>query len=62
MEKLNAAWNEASTQMYQAATAAGQQQQGPGPQAGPSDKQQGAKDEKKVEDASYEVVDDKNKK
>jgi molecular chaperone DnaK len=60
METLTAAWNEASTQMYQAATAGGPQQ-GPGPQAGPSGTA-GAKDEKKVEDASYEVVDEKNKK
>ena len=60
IETLNNAWNEASTQMYQQATAAGAQP-GAGPQPGPSEG--GAKkDEKKVEDAQYEVVDDKNKK
>jgi molecular chaperone DnaK len=58
MEVLNNAWNEASTQMYQAATAEGQS-----PKAGPQpDAGTGAADEKKVEDAQYEVVDDKNKK
>jgi molecular chaperone DnaK len=62
METLNEAWNEASSQMYQQATQAGQRPPegagpGPGPQAGPKP---GA-DEKKVEDAQFEVVDDKNK-
>ena len=59
MEVLNAAWNEASTQMYQQATAAGQQPgAAPGPEeAGPQPKA----DEKKVEDATFEVVDDKDK-
>ena len=60
IDSLNAAWNEASTQMYQQATAAGAQP-GAGPQQGPPES--GAKkDEKKVEDAQYEVVDEKNKK
>jgi len=64
METLNGAWNEASTQMYQQSTAGqqpgGQQQ---GPTGGQPDSQPGGKaDEKKVEDASYEVVDDKDKK
>jgi molecular chaperone DnaK len=60
IDTLNNAWNEASTQMYQQATAAGAQP-GAGPQPGPSEG--GAKrEEKKVEDAQYEVVDDKNKK
>jgi molecular chaperone DnaK len=60
IDTLNNVWNEASTQMYQQATAAGAQP-GAGPQPGPSES--GArKDEKKVEDAQYEVVDDKNKK
>jgi molecular chaperone DnaK len=60
METLNGAWNEASSQMYQQATQAGpqpgegpQQSQQPGPQPGPEGK--------KVEDAQYEVVDDKDK-
>jgi molecular chaperone DnaK len=64
MEALNGAWNEASTQMYQQSTAGqqpgGQQQ---GPTGGQPGGQPGGKaDEKKVEDASYEVVDDKDKK
>ncbi|MEK7671782.1 MAG: molecular chaperone DnaK [Bacteroidota bacterium] len=60
IEELNTAWNEASAQMYQQATAAGQQ----APQAEPSASSQGAPktDEKKVEDATYEVVDEEKKK
>jgi molecular chaperone DnaK len=68
MDALNNAWNEASTYMYQQATAAGQKAgtQGPGagpqagPQPGPTD---GAKEPKgkAVEDADFEVVDDKDK-
>jgi molecular chaperone DnaK len=63
MEALNAVWNEASSQMYQQATAAGapppqgEPQPGPGPQ-----QQQQSTNGKKVEDASFEVVDDKDKK
>ena len=60
IDTLNNAWNEASSQMYQQATAAGAQP-GAGPQPGPSEGGP-KKDEKKVEDAQYEVVDDKNKK
>jgi molecular chaperone DnaK len=61
MEALNAAWNEASTQMYQQATQAGAAP-GAGPQGGPSaGSQQEGSGEKKVEDAQYEVVDDKDK-
>ena len=58
MEALNAAWNEASTQMYQQATAAGQRPE-PGPQSGPPPGEEKKPDEKKVEDADYEVMDDK---
>jgi molecular chaperone DnaK len=68
MDALNNAWSEASTQMYQQATAAGQKAgpQGPGagpepgPQPGPTD---GGKEPKgkAVEDADFEVVDDKDK-
>ncbi len=59
IEELNAAWNEASAQMYQQATSAGQS----GPQAGPSPDSGSTKtDEKKVEDATYEVVDEEKKK
>lgn len=60
MEVLNIAWNEASSQMYQQATQGGQRPpEGPGqgPQAGPKP----GPEEKKVEDAQFEVVDDKDK-
>jgi molecular chaperone DnaK len=67
MDALNAVWNEASTQMY--AQASAQQQGGPqqgGPQQGgpqsappPGGGQQAKPDEKKVEDADFEVMDDK---
>jgi molecular chaperone DnaK len=60
METLNAAWNEASTQMYQQATQA-ESQPGAEPGAGPAGGAQQASGEKKVEDAQYEVVDDKDK-
>jgi molecular chaperone DnaK len=64
IEVLNNAWNEASTQMYQQATEA-QAGQGPGPQAGPQPGTEGQTekktDEKNVEDAQFEVVDDKDK-
>ena len=64
MEALNNVWNEASTAMYQAATAAGAQ---PGAQQAPPPPPDGGgqaqpKDEKKVEDASFEVMDEKDKK
>jgi len=63
MEALNVAWNEASTKMYEAAKAqqppqdaqgAEQQQQAPG--------DSGAQGGKKVENADFEVVDDKDEK
>jgi molecular chaperone DnaK len=54
MEALNTTWNEASSQMYQQATAS---QAGPSAGAGGQQKT----DEKKVEDAQYEVVNDKDK-
>ncbi len=62
MEHLNTVWSEASTVMYQGATAGAPgsdqapPQSGPGPENGA-----GKKDGKVVEDASYEVVDDKDK-
>ncbi|MBI4534924.1 MAG: molecular chaperone DnaK [Ignavibacteriae bacterium] len=56
IDSLNTAWNDASTQMYKQATAAGQQDQS-GPSAGEK-----KTDDKKVEEAQYEVVDDKDKK
>jgi molecular chaperone DnaK len=62
IEALNTVWNEASTQMYQQATAGGKSPEG-NPQQGPtSGGEPGKKDEHKVEDAQYEVVDDKDKK
>lgn len=59
MEALNNAWNEASTKMYEAAR--GQQAGGAAPgQASGGEQQQASGDKgKKVEDADYEVVDDK---
>ncbi len=60
MDGLNAAWNEVSTQMYQQATqqqAAGTQQSGQQQPAGEQKKPDG----KAVEDADFEVVDDKDK-
>jgi molecular chaperone DnaK len=65
METLNTAWNEASSAMYQQATAAGQQtgqQPPPGGQAGPPAGGEKKSDGNAVEDASFEVVDDKDKK
>jgi molecular chaperone DnaK len=60
MDSLNNAWNEASAQMYQQASKAGGQKPGTGPSPGPGGAETKA-DEKKVEDAQYEVVDDKDK-
>jgi molecular chaperone DnaK len=61
MDALNKVWQEASTQMYQAAS---QQQAKTGPQGEAYTAQEkpgdsGKKDEKKVEDADFEVMDDK---
>ncbi len=62
MDALNQVWSEASTQMYQQATAGAQ---GAGPQAGGQQQSSSAKseekkkDEKEVENADFEVVDDK---
>jgi molecular chaperone DnaK len=58
MEVLNTAWNEASTQMYQQATTASAQQQA-GQQHEPTGGAAPKGDEKKVEDADFEVMDDK---
>ncbi|HUN65740.1 MAG TPA: molecular chaperone DnaK [Bacteroidota bacterium] len=64
MDALNAAWNEASAQMYQQAPggapgAGGPQAEQP-PQGGDADAGKKAEG-KAVEDASFEVVDDKDK-
>lgn len=67
MEQVNAAWNEASTQMYSQATG-GQQgagQEGFGSQGEPKTdggKAESKSDDKKVENADFEVIDDKDKK
>lgn len=58
MEVLNNAWNEASTKMYESAK--GQQAGGPTPGQPSEGQQQPSGDKgKKVEDADFEVVDDK---
>lgn len=63
IENLNNAWNEVSTRMYQQATAGGPQGAQAGePQSGPAGQGPSPQDEKKVEDAQFEVVDDKDKK
>jgi molecular chaperone DnaK len=68
METLNNAWNEASTKMYESAKnqpppGAGGAQQGPGQPGGEQQQQQqppsGDQGGKKVENADFEVVDDK---
>ncbi len=59
-EALNNVWNEASTKMYDSAkSAGGPQQGGPQPGAGQQQQQQGGGGDKKVENADFEVVDDK---
>ena len=60
MDSLNNAWNEASAQMYQQASQSAGQKTAGGSAQGPAGEQPKA-DEKKVEDAQYEVVDDKDK-
>jgi molecular chaperone DnaK len=63
LEALNNVWNEASTEMYKSATAAGAQpgaQQAPPPPGG-EQQAQPSDGGKKVEDASFEVVDEKKK-
>ncbi|MBI4418359.1 MAG: molecular chaperone DnaK [Ignavibacteriales bacterium] len=58
-EVLNAAWNEASSQMYESVRAQGQA----GPQsAGPAPSDEGEKGGKRVENADFEVVDEKDEK
>jgi len=64
IDGLNAAWNEASSQMY--SQTAGQQQGAPGSQGeshgqtnGTGQQQEQKKDEGNVENADFEVVDDK---
>jgi len=59
MEALNTAWNEASTVLYQQATAG--QQPGGGQAAGAAAQGQKEPEGKAVEDAEFEVMDDKGK-
>jgi molecular chaperone DnaK len=63
IEAMNAAWSEASTQMYSQATGKEQETSG-GEQQNtetPGDKQKTEGEDKKVENADYEVVDDDKK-
>ncbi|MEX2189693.1 MAG: molecular chaperone DnaK [Bacteroidota bacterium] len=57
-EVLNSAWNEASSKMYESARAQGPQ----GPQAGESTQTEGDKGGKQVENADFEVMDEKDEK
>ena len=61
-DELNKVWGEIAQNLYQQPGADGQP--GAGPQPGPDAgaQKEAAKDEKEVEDASYEVVDDEEKK
>ncbi len=64
IDEFNAAWNEASTQMYSQATqnpGAGAEQ-GAGPQAGANPNAGADASGEKVENADFEVVDEKDKK
>ncbi len=67
IEALNAAWNEASTQMYSQTTGgaegSGPKQEGFSSQGEqPGTESQAGTDDKKVENADFEVVDDNDKK
>ena len=57
-DSLNKAWNDIASQLY-SQPGAGQQAQGAQPEPEPSAKEKG--DDKNVQDASYEVVDDDKK-
>ncbi|MFH0989101.1 MAG: molecular chaperone DnaK [bacterium] len=61
MEALNNVWNEASSKMYESAKSAGAQQQAGPQESGEASQQQqsGGDSGKKVENADFEVVDDK---
>ena len=61
IDELNKIWQEASTQMYQSASQQGPQggSQYSGYQGAAQEAASGKKDEQKVEDADYEVMDDK---
>ncbi len=61
MDALNNAWNEASSQMYQSTRGSQDQQQGQ-PSGPPPGQDKGDESGKKVENADFEVVDDKDEK
>ncbi len=62
-DALNKVWSEVASEMYAHAGAAGQgAQQGPQPGQQEAPSGEAKKDEKEVQDASYEVVDDENEK
>jgi molecular chaperone DnaK len=58
MDNLNNIWSEAASQMYQSSST----DSGAGQQAQEPPKQKESKKDKEVEDASYEVIDDNDKK
>ena len=61
MDELTGIWNEASQKMYQSAQEAGAAQ-GADPGAGPQQEEPKAADDKEIQDADFEVVDDKDDK
>jgi molecular chaperone DnaK len=62
MEALNNAWNEASSQMYQSARESQPGGTGPSEPQGQQQQETSGQQGKKVENADYEVVDDKDDK
>jgi molecular chaperone DnaK len=63
IEGVNAAWNEASTQMYSQATSGQPKQEGFSSQGeAQTEGTKAGADDKKVENADFEVIDDKDKK
>jgi len=61
-DSLNQTWSEISSKMYSRATASGQQAGGPTAGAGETTTEQKAETGEKVQDADFEVVDDKDSK
>ncbi len=57
-DQLNKVWGEISQNLYQQPGSEGQPGAGPQPGDGQGQKEEAPKDEKEVQDASYEVVDD----
>jgi molecular chaperone DnaK len=60
-DSLNKVWSEMASQLYQQPGAGSPQQPGDASQSGPSDPS-GKPEDKNVQDASYEVVDDEKDK